>query len=362
MERLYYLDAMRSILMMLGIVLHAAVIFGNNSWLLTQSETSTSYNSIIDFIHLFRMPAFFIVSGFFCHMTLNRYGSRIFLKIRTPRIFIPLFVTAISLNSIQNWFLADYRSLDTVLFSTTYWLQGIWVSHLWFLVTLLYYFIFSATCFLLFRNIIDKALKLASWIYLKSDIFSLLLLSLASLILIKASYLINWFIPESQFDWLLGDSISYAIYFFFGYLAGQYRKVLDRFTQFSIRVLAINTTLLIITYLVIDSLPTPLINTAKLLLSSLSSWLLCYLCFIAFKTLANSPSKFFSYFSEASYSIYLFHHLLVIVYATLVYQLSIPYWLMYFMLMLITFVSTVLIHHFIIRKYSMFKYLFNGKH
>ena len=126
MGRLYYLDAMRSILMMLGIVLHAAIIFGSDSWLLEESERSSIYNSIVDFIHLFRMPAFFIVSGFFCHMTISRYGSKLFLKVRTPRILIPLLVAAISLNSIQYLFLIDYKQFNTAFLSFEYFINGLW--------------------------------------------------------------------------------------------------------------------------------------------------------------------------------------------------------------------------------------------
>ena len=361
MGRLYYLDAMRSILMMLGIVLHAAIIFGSDSWLLEESERSSIYNSIVDFIHLFRMPAFFIVSGFFCHMTISRYGSKLFLKVRTPRIFIPLLVAAISLNSIQYLFLIDYKQFNTAFLSFEYFINGLWLSHLWFLVSLLYYFSISAICYHFFRKYFTVLSKFFSWIYLKSTTTSLLVLSLISLIVTKASYLTYLIIPENTFDWVIGDSISYSTYFIFGFLAGHNRLILERFTQLSVSVLVFSISIIIIGYIYLDSLPKSLLNTVSLGLNSLSSWVLCYLCFIAFKQLTNKASRFFGYFSDASYSIYLFHHLLVIVYATLLYQLSIPFWFMFLLLMITTFISTLLIHHYMIRNFSILKYLFNGK-
>lgn len=361
MSRLYYLDAMRSILMMLGIVLHAAVIFSDGSWLLNPNQTSSNYNALIDFIHLFRMPAFFIVSGFFCHMTLTRYGSRLFLKIRTPRIIIPLVITAISLNSMQNWFLQDYRQTSVILFSLEYWFQGAWLSHLWFLVSLIYYFVITAVVCFIFKPIINKILSISALIYLKSGWFSLALLTLVTLILTKASYLINSMIPEGNFDWVLIDSIGYSAFFIFGFMAGSDRAVLERFTSFSATTLILTSLFIITGYYSLDHLQGSALNTVSLLTSLLTSWLLCNICFLLFKKLTNKSSKVFLYFSEASYSIYLFHHILVIVYATYLLQLNLPFWLTYILLTTMTFISTVIIHHYIIRNIPILKFLFNGK-
>lgn len=361
MGRLYYLDAMRSILMMLGIVLHAAVIFSEGSWLVKTEQTSSTYNAIVDFIHFFRMPAFFIVSGFFCHMTLNRYGSRLFLKVRMPRIFIPLAVTALTLNSIQSWVLSDYRQLSMELYSLDYWLQGIWVSHLWFLVSLLYYFALFAVCFFFAKPILNKLLEWGAKLYLKTGIISLFLLALLSVVFIKASYLIGGLVFADGFDWVIAESISYAIFFLFGYMAGSQRQVLETFTQYSLPLLAFTLVGVVASYGLQTIYQGSLSNTLVLYSQSLLTWLLCYLCFILFKHFTNKASSLFSYFSEASYSIYLFHHILVIIYAILIYQLNIPVWLMFLLLMIVTFFSTVLIHHYMIRNISIMKYLFNGK-
>ena len=70
-ERLHYLDAMRSILMILGIVLHSANVFSDSDWAIQNIDTSVYFSYLVEVIHLFRMPAFFIVSGFFCHIRSN---------------------------------------------------------------------------------------------------------------------------------------------------------------------------------------------------------------------------------------------------------------------------------------------------
>ncbi len=360
MSRIYYLDAMRSILMMLGIVLHAAVVLSDGSWLFEINE-SNLYNSISDFIHLFRMPAFFIISGFFCHMTLSRYGARLFLKVRIPRILIPLIVTALTLNSLQNYLLSGYSPVEFSLYASEYWLEGRWVSHLWFLISLIYYFFIFTFCYYFFKTIVVTLLNWISWLYLRSSALSLILISIITVLTIKVSYLVSFIVPNNQYDWGLGETLYYCIYFFFGFMAGHNRKVLDHFTQFSWSTIIVTLLVLCSAYWLLESQLIASINTLKLLITSLCSWLLSYFCFLLFKRLYNTQSKFFSYFSEASYSIYLFHHVLIIAYAIVLHQFALPYWLMFLLLMLITFITTVIIHHFIINRLTLLKLLFNGK-
>ena len=66
-KRFYGLDALRGMAMMLGIVLHAAlpyVVFDVPGWPSEKSD-SEIITQILQFIHLWRMPVFFILSGFF---------------------------------------------------------------------------------------------------------------------------------------------------------------------------------------------------------------------------------------------------------------------------------------------------------
>lgn len=70
-RRYHSLDALRGIMMMLGIVLHAS------QWYITEPpggipmprDASTSYlfDVIMHFIHSFRMPLFFVLAGFLHH-------------------------------------------------------------------------------------------------------------------------------------------------------------------------------------------------------------------------------------------------------------------------------------------------------
>ena len=83
-ERFHSLDAMRGILMVLGIYFHIAVF--------NYSAESMLFGFFAFQIHYFRMPAFFLISGFFGALLFYRKGAKRMLINRIKRIFLPLII------------------------------------------------------------------------------------------------------------------------------------------------------------------------------------------------------------------------------------------------------------------------------
>ena len=69
--RYHGLDALRGISMILGIVLHATLpyIAGMEILWPADRESSTTLRLVFEFIHIWRMPLFFFIGGFFCKPT-----------------------------------------------------------------------------------------------------------------------------------------------------------------------------------------------------------------------------------------------------------------------------------------------------
>ena len=64
--RIHGLDSYRGILMMLGVVLHVICTYiPGMSWILDPLTSQPLLGAVVDWIHMFRMPAFFALSGFF---------------------------------------------------------------------------------------------------------------------------------------------------------------------------------------------------------------------------------------------------------------------------------------------------------
>ena len=90
-ERLHALDNLRAVMMWLGIVLHVAVIYMVVPLPLPWHDRQT--HAFADFllllIHNFRMPAFFILAGFFVALLVQKRGLRGMLKNRLLRLGLP---------------------------------------------------------------------------------------------------------------------------------------------------------------------------------------------------------------------------------------------------------------------------------
>lgn len=91
--RLHGLDALRAAMMLLGLVLHAGVSFTAQPspvWPYQADRTSLVFDLLLMVIHLFRMPAFFLMAGFFAALLYRRRGWRGLIENRLRRIALPL--------------------------------------------------------------------------------------------------------------------------------------------------------------------------------------------------------------------------------------------------------------------------------
>lgn len=92
--RFHDLDALRAVAMLLGILLHAALSFTYLPIWPAQdiNQNDALFGTFNDIIHGFRMPLFFLVSGFFTAMLAQKRGLRALAKHRTKRVFLPLAI------------------------------------------------------------------------------------------------------------------------------------------------------------------------------------------------------------------------------------------------------------------------------
>ncbi|MEM8734143.1 MAG: acyltransferase family protein [Planctomycetota bacterium] len=95
--RFHDLDALRASAMLLGIVLHAAMSFGSIPWPVKDSQQSEEYTYLFAVIHGFRMPLFFMLSGFFTAMLWRKRGLAGLIRQRSVRIGIPLLIGCLTI-------------------------------------------------------------------------------------------------------------------------------------------------------------------------------------------------------------------------------------------------------------------------
>ncbi len=93
-RRYHSLDALRAAMMLLGLVLHSAAGYVTTplggAWPFRDPYRNVVFDLLVFFIHLFRMPVFFAVAGFFAALLYERDGAAGFARNRAMRVLLPL--------------------------------------------------------------------------------------------------------------------------------------------------------------------------------------------------------------------------------------------------------------------------------
>jgi peptidoglycan/LPS O-acetylase OafA/YrhL len=95
------LDALRSFAMALGIAVHASLAFFQAPWPVHDTRPSGLLPLLFLAIHGFRMPLFFLLSGYFTMLVYRRRGLRSLLEQRFARIAVPLGLALATIGPID---------------------------------------------------------------------------------------------------------------------------------------------------------------------------------------------------------------------------------------------------------------------
>lgn len=97
-SRRHDLDALRATAMLLGILLHGALAYVTfEFWPIRDDRQNGAFDLFLSVVHGFRMPLFFMLSGFFAAMLWRKRGLPYLMKHRAKRVLLPtlLFLATI---------------------------------------------------------------------------------------------------------------------------------------------------------------------------------------------------------------------------------------------------------------------------
>ncbi len=95
--------------MLLGILLHASLAYSGGPWVVSDAAHGPFMAAVVEVIHGFRMPLFFIVSGYFTQMLLTRRGLKAMTLHRLKRIGLPLLLGMFTIIPLV-WIAAGYAA------------------------------------------------------------------------------------------------------------------------------------------------------------------------------------------------------------------------------------------------------------
>lgn len=162
-SRINGFDALRTIAMWLGVVLHAVIAYKltpEPGWPHDPAADSTFLDWTYDVIHAFRMPLFFMVAGFFTRMVLLKSGTRYFIRQRYRRIVLPFVFGVILIVPLtllpfhfNKYFYLRQLPLEEArqaAFSELLHWNGL--AHLWFLYYLILFYALGVIVFMVLKK------------------------------------------------------------------------------------------------------------------------------------------------------------------------------------------------------------------
>ena len=128
--------------MLLGIVLHAALPYMPNIEAFWPADESSSriIDTFFQFIHIWRMPLFFILAGFFANLVISRKSWESWWGNRLLRIGLPILVFSPLMSLTLPWIFKYGKTGEFILFYSNVGQP----FHLWFLWHLMIFAILTA--------------------------------------------------------------------------------------------------------------------------------------------------------------------------------------------------------------------------
>ena len=141
-ERQFYIDWLRILLILSVFLFHIGMIFNTWDWhVKNDQQYGGILRSTMSFLHIWRMPLLFLISGAGTYFALGSRTSAQYLSERFKRLFIPLLAGVFTLVPVQVYIerASLYSSLPDFyphMFQGTYPEGNFSWHHLWFIAYL----------------------------------------------------------------------------------------------------------------------------------------------------------------------------------------------------------------------------------
>lgn len=325
--RYHSLDSLRACMMLLGIWFHASCSYATlaiPAWRFKDASTSAFFNVGVLLIHVFRMPIFFALAGFFARFSWQRAGTKVFLRNRATRIVLPFVVGWPILFAITQpafGYAAHLTSgapmpwLHWNFYRSGAIFSNLVTMHLWFL----YYLIYLYVLFMVLAAVVRRYVSTERQDRVEASFRKLITSPWRSLILALPISVPLYFMRtatlETDASFLVQPKtlLAYAIFFGFGWLLYGQADLLPSFRRHAWRQVLVALALSVLYFLSIQrglrALPGKGLGLHILAVvsGSIVVWLFVFGIMGLFVRYLDHPSARMRYLADSSYWMYLVH-------------------------------------------------------
>lgn len=368
-----YLDWLRIIAIFGVLIFHSAMPFGAElEWHIRNKETSNLLLELVHYMHLFRMPLLFFISGTVSYFMLQHRSGGGFVGLRIRRLLVPVVLAIlvivppqVYLERVTQGFKGSFWQFYGQMFTTGVYPKGnmSW-HHLWFVAYLLVYDILFAPLFAWAVSFRGAAFRDAlNWLAKGKRVYLLAVPGITVFASLATQY------PETNdlvHDW------CYFFYWLCFLLPGfvciaqpSLMNSLERNRRFSFLIAFIS--IITINYFRWNDLQPWVVlrnweqdprTNAYLALRAICAWAWVLTAVGYGKKYLDKPHSSLNYLNQAVYPFYILHQTVIVILAYYVVQTSDTIGLKYLFIVITTFVLSMGIYHLLIRPYPFCRFLF----
>lgn len=365
-KRYYAFDSLRATMMFLGVVIHSAINYSSSddmTWPLRAKDTSPVFFFLVDFIHAFRMPLFFLLAGFFGAFLCVNKSPEEMLKSRFKRILLPFIVFLIALRPLLNFsfkycaavFDGEAPVSLTGHFSSLSSYIPDHLSHLWFLY---YLFIMSVLAYVFSRITRHSSLLPIDNFFkriFKKPVPRLLTLTGVSFSIL---FLFDARSFETSVSWIpdFGILCYYMAFYITGWLLYRNRELVNTFKDLDMALTVLGVMAFCLKFYNEDQINLPGLQV-------LNSFITCSLSIGItglFLRFADAPKNYITYFVNSAYWVYLVHLFIALLLSGFLNDKPVSVYLKFLIVLFGTTAISLLSYQLFVRKTVIGVFL-NGK-
>ena len=316
-DRIHAMDNLRALAMLAGVVFHAALAYSplmHMIWPAADAGRSVVVDVIAWFLHMFRMPLFFVVAGYFAALLVARRGIGGLFRNRCARVLLPLLLFLPVVLYSMHWLTVEAAATVMHPSPVLAWIRGYieehgalpampgW-AHLWFLFYLMLFTVLVWVVSALELGRIGSRIANLHPAWLVAVVPVLLAPALASIG-------IPWPAPEFVIPalWALA---FFGIHFALGYQLFHRSDMLDRLRPLSpvllIGAVAAYALLFWSTDGFAANRPTPLRHVLHAALEAYAGFWMTLWCVLAARRWLAGRNTTMRWLADASYWVYMVH-------------------------------------------------------